>query len=194
MAFWYRINQSRLKHLTHQWKRYYTQVPSFSYGAAHTKIRTAEIPFSGTVKRPTDFCNNVRFFAAPFQVIISLSFRNIFSRSYMFCAIVLWVGAGIIWIHEIIPGYVFFSFFFDLCGFFFFCSDICYSGIVCFLGITNLCYFGVSLALCHWIWTLVIGVLCFHVVEILYVVLIFCALVVMYSLISGAAEEGREGW
>lgn len=68
MAFSCRTNQSRLKHLTHQFKRYYIQVPSLNHSISHTKICEAKKPFwESAVKTPNDFCNNVRFFAAPVQ-------------------------------------------------------------------------------------------------------------------------------
>lgn len=68
MAFSCRANQSRLKHLTHQFKRYYIQVPSLNHSFSHTKICEANKPFwESAVKAPNDFCNNVRFFAAPVQ-------------------------------------------------------------------------------------------------------------------------------
>ncbi|KAK0580266.1 hypothetical protein LWI29_000101 [Acer saccharum] len=63
MGFWCRINQSKLRHLNHQLKRCFLQAPSPNYIAAHL----VENPFSSVVKRPTHFCNNVRFFAAPIQ-------------------------------------------------------------------------------------------------------------------------------
>lgn len=68
MAFSCRTKQMRLKHLTHQFKRYYIQVPSLNHSVSHTKNCEAKRPFwESAVKTPNDFCNNVRFFAAPVQ-------------------------------------------------------------------------------------------------------------------------------
>lgn len=68
MAFSCRTNQSRLKHLTHQFKRYCIQVPSLNHSISHAKICETKKPFwEIAVKTPNDFCNNVRFFAAPVQ-------------------------------------------------------------------------------------------------------------------------------
>ncbi|CAK7329465.1 unnamed protein product [Dovyalis caffra] len=70
MALWNRINQSKIKFLSIQFKRYYVQIPydsSLNYAAASSRARVLENPVRGFVKKPFDFCNNVRFFAAPVQ-------------------------------------------------------------------------------------------------------------------------------
>ncbi|XP_031260874.1 translation initiation factor IF3-1, mitochondrial isoform X2 [Pistacia vera] len=68
MAFWCRINQSKhLKLITYQLKRRYIQVPQLNSSVTESRICAVENPFWGIVKKHTDFCNNVRFFAAPVQ-------------------------------------------------------------------------------------------------------------------------------
>lgn len=68
MAFFCRINQSKLKSLSDQFKRHYFQI---SYAASLDSVRTAK-HVSGYVeriipRRPADFADNVRFYAAPVQ-------------------------------------------------------------------------------------------------------------------------------
>ncbi|KAL5791231.1 hypothetical protein ACOSQ2_006119 [Xanthoceras sorbifolium] len=67
MGFWCRIYQSKLRHLNHQLKTFYLQAPSLNYTTAHPRTCFVENPFASVFKRPTHFCNNVRFFAAPVQ-------------------------------------------------------------------------------------------------------------------------------
>lgn len=73
MAFFCRINQSKLKSLSDQFKRHYFQI---SYAASLDSVRTAK-HVSGYVeriipRRPADFADNVRFYAAPVQVVIPI--------------------------------------------------------------------------------------------------------------------------
>ncbi|EEF48386.1 translation initiation factor IF3-1, mitochondrial [Ricinus communis] len=75
MAFWHRLNQSKLKLLSHQLKRSYAQplYPSLlNYTTKTSNSCRLENPFLDVSKRPTckmpnDSCNNVRFFATSFQ-------------------------------------------------------------------------------------------------------------------------------
>ncbi|KAK9286183.1 hypothetical protein L1049_014566 [Liquidambar formosana] len=70
MAFWCRIKQSKLKCFSHQFKRCYLQTPyssSVNYTTSHTRFRFIEKPDWVVPKKPTEFCYNSRFFAAPVQ-------------------------------------------------------------------------------------------------------------------------------
>lgn len=74
MAFWCRIKQSKLKHFSHQFKNCYLQIPyhysSLNYTTTSSPVRAFVLgknPVSVSLKRPTEFCNNARFFAAPVQ-------------------------------------------------------------------------------------------------------------------------------
>ena len=67
MAFWCRINRFKLKHLPNQIvQRYYLG----NSNASHTNPCVAEKPHWVIHSGPISFCNNVRFFAAPVQVMI----------------------------------------------------------------------------------------------------------------------------
>ena len=67
MAFWCRINRFKLKHLPNQIvQRYYLG----NSNASHTNPCVAEKPYWVIHSGPISFCNNVRFFAAPVQVMI----------------------------------------------------------------------------------------------------------------------------
>lgn len=71
MSFWHRINQPKLKWqtLTRQFKRCYLQIPhahSLNNTPRQT-IRGFENPCWVNRRNPSDFCYNVRFFAAPVQ-------------------------------------------------------------------------------------------------------------------------------
>ncbi|XP_024028795.1 translation initiation factor IF3-1, mitochondrial isoform X1 [Morus notabilis] len=66
MAFWCRIGKSKLKQLSHQFKTIphgSLLNPTFS----HSKARLSQNPDFFIHSKPTDFCSNVRFFAAPVQ-------------------------------------------------------------------------------------------------------------------------------
>ncbi|GLT75284.1 hypothetical protein SLA2020_470200 [Shorea laevis] len=67
MAFWHRINQSKLKLIPQQFKRYYFQISHVS-SLNDRGVSVLGKPYWYIHKKPTDFCNNVRFFAAPVQV------------------------------------------------------------------------------------------------------------------------------
>lgn len=71
MAFFCRLNQSKLKHLSNQFKRHYFQV---SYAALLDSGRTtkhvSEYLERVIPRRPADFGDKVRFYAAPVQVVI----------------------------------------------------------------------------------------------------------------------------
>ncbi|KAJ9145797.1 hypothetical protein P3X46_028133 [Hevea brasiliensis] len=70
------LYRSKLKLLSHQFKRCYVQTPYASflnYTTKSSKSCPSEYPIwdickKSICRRPTDFCNNVRFFAAPVQV------------------------------------------------------------------------------------------------------------------------------
>lgn len=70
MVCWYRLNQSKLRHASSYIKTCYTQ--SF-YASTHdcatscASMGAKPAPFADIRRRPTDFCSNVRFFAAPVQ-------------------------------------------------------------------------------------------------------------------------------
>ncbi|XP_007041777.2 PREDICTED: uncharacterized protein LOC18607515 [Theobroma cacao] len=66
MAFWCRINQSRLQLISNQYRRFYFQTP---YASSIDPIRTSVLgkPVSSIDGRPSYFYGNVRFFAAPVQ-------------------------------------------------------------------------------------------------------------------------------
>ena len=67
MAFWCRINRFKLKHLPNQIvQRYYLG----NSNASHTNPCVAEKPYWVIHSGPISFCNNVRCFAAPVQVMI----------------------------------------------------------------------------------------------------------------------------
>jgi translation initiation factor IF-3 len=72
MAFWIRTNQSKLIFLSKQLKIYYLQIPydsSLKYTATSSRSRVLENPVCDFIKKHSEFCTNVRFFAAPVQVI-----------------------------------------------------------------------------------------------------------------------------
>jgi hypothetical protein len=73
MAFWCRINRFKLKHYSHQIQRYYLGIPngaSLNSNASHTGPCVVDKPYWVIHSGSTCFCNNVRFFAAPVQVMI----------------------------------------------------------------------------------------------------------------------------
>jgi hypothetical protein len=79
MTYWGRIQQSKLKNLSYQWKRYYFQnhhASSFTSTASHAKPCLLQNPslVIQNSNRPSDFCNNMRFFGAPAQVLCVLIF------------------------------------------------------------------------------------------------------------------------
>ncbi|KAF5752003.1 Translation initiation factor 3 family protein putative isoform 1 [Tripterygium wilfordii] len=69
MAFWCRINQSKLKLFSHQLKRYLqiSHASSLNYSTTCSTHYLLENPLSGILRKRTDFFSNVRFFAAPVQ-------------------------------------------------------------------------------------------------------------------------------
>ncbi|GKV20875.1 hypothetical protein SLEP1_g30923 [Rubroshorea leprosula] len=67
MVFWHRISQSKLKLIPQQFKRYYFQISHVS-PLNDRGVSVLGKPYWYIHKKPTDFCNNVRFFAAPVQV------------------------------------------------------------------------------------------------------------------------------
>lgn len=70
MAFWIRTNQSKLIFLSKQLKIFYLQIPydsSLKYTATSSRSRVLENPVWDFIKKHSEFCNNVRFFAAPVQ-------------------------------------------------------------------------------------------------------------------------------
>jgi hypothetical protein len=73
MAVWCRINRFKLKHYSHQIQRYYLGIPngaSLNSNASHTGPCVVDKPYWVIHSGSTCFCNNVRFFAAPVQVMI----------------------------------------------------------------------------------------------------------------------------
>ena len=72
MASWIRSNQSKIIFLSNQLKIYYLQIPydsSLKYTATSSRSRVLENPVWDFIKKHSEFCNNVRFYAAPVQVI-----------------------------------------------------------------------------------------------------------------------------
>ncbi|XP_059442779.1 mitochondrial import inner membrane translocase subunit TIM44-2-like [Corylus avellana] len=72
MAYWGRIHQSKLKHLSYQWKRCYFQnhyASSFISTASRASPRLLKNPscVKQNSNRPSDFCNNMRVFGASAQ-------------------------------------------------------------------------------------------------------------------------------
>ncbi|KAJ6386105.1 hypothetical protein OIU77_029133 [Salix suchowensis] len=70
MALWIRSNQSKINFLTNQLKIYCLQIPydsSLKYTATSSRSRVLENPVWDFIKKHSEFCNNVRFFAAPVQ-------------------------------------------------------------------------------------------------------------------------------
>ncbi|XP_065852524.1 translation initiation factor IF3-1, mitochondrial [Euphorbia lathyris] len=69
MALWHRINQSKLKFLSHQLSRCYVQTPhaSLSNYIVRNPICAIASPIRDFSRRSTDLFNNVRFFATSFQ-------------------------------------------------------------------------------------------------------------------------------
>lgn len=73
MAYWGRVQQSKLKHLAFQWKRYYSQNPlaSSRISAASQARKTCLSQNSSWVFQNSDrasgFCSNMRLFGAPAQ-------------------------------------------------------------------------------------------------------------------------------
>lgn len=70
MAFWCRIKQSNLRCFSRQFKRSCLQNPyigSVNYTTSNARFCFIEKPDRVIPKRPTEFCTNSRFFAAPVQ-------------------------------------------------------------------------------------------------------------------------------
>ncbi|TYG81184.1 hypothetical protein ES288_D02G278200v1 [Gossypium darwinii] len=68
MAFWRRINQSKLQLISNQYRRFYFQAP-FTSSLHQTRIRVLEKPVCSIEDKPSFFYSNVRSFAAPVQAI-----------------------------------------------------------------------------------------------------------------------------
>ncbi|MFQ6658714.1 hypothetical protein Gotur_027850 [Gossypium turneri] len=68
MAFWRRINQSKLQLISNQYRRFYFQAP-FTSSLHQTRIRVLEKPVCSIEDKPSYFYSNVRSFAAPVQAI-----------------------------------------------------------------------------------------------------------------------------
>ncbi|XWS40223.1 hypothetical protein CRYUN_Cryun18bG0121900 [Craigia yunnanensis] len=68
MAFWLRINRSKLQIISNQYRRFYFQAP-YASSLHQTRISVLEKPVCSIDKKPSYFYTNVRFFAAPVQAI-----------------------------------------------------------------------------------------------------------------------------
>ncbi|XVE67190.1 hypothetical protein DITRI_Ditri08aG0140400 [Diplodiscus trichospermus] len=68
MAFWRRINQSKLQLISNQYRRFYFQAPNPS-SLHETRISVLQKPVCNIDRKPSYFYSNVRFFAAPVQAI-----------------------------------------------------------------------------------------------------------------------------
>jgi hypothetical protein len=70
MAFWHRIEKSKLKTAYFQFRRCYTNLnhASFSNSTPITRPMVMPNPYSLFHDRPTNFLNSVRFYAVPVQV------------------------------------------------------------------------------------------------------------------------------
>ncbi|OMO92738.1 Translation initiation factor 3 [Corchorus olitorius] len=66
MAFWRRINQSKLQFISNQCKRFYLGAP-YASSLDQTRVCFYNNFVSSVDKKPSYFYNNVRFFAAPVQ-------------------------------------------------------------------------------------------------------------------------------
>ncbi|GMJ12688.1 Initiation factor 3-1 [Hibiscus trionum] len=66
MAFWRRINQSKLQLISNQYRRFYFQAPHAS-SVHQTRISALEKPIFSIDNKPSYFYCNVRSFAAPVQ-------------------------------------------------------------------------------------------------------------------------------
>lgn len=72
MVFWYRLHQSKLRHASSYIKSCYAQsvyASAHDCAASSASIGVKPAPLADIRRRPTDFCSNVRFFAAPVQVM-----------------------------------------------------------------------------------------------------------------------------
>ncbi|XP_056170123.1 translation initiation factor IF3-1, mitochondrial-like isoform X2 [Syzygium oleosum] len=70
MVFWYRLHQSKLRHASSYIKSCYAQsvyASAHDCAASSASIGVKPAPLADIRRRPTDFCSNVRFFAAPVQ-------------------------------------------------------------------------------------------------------------------------------
>lgn len=101
MAFWCRFRQARLQYLSNRFRSRYVG----NYGASPVKctaadprIRVLEQPDCLIHNRPTEFCSNARFFAAPVQVCV-------WWPSRLLCSIHLLVlFASGFYLHDVILG------------------------------------------------------------------------------------------
>ena len=105
MAYWGRVQQSKLKHLAFQWKRYYSQNPlaSSRSSTASQARKTCLSQNSSWVFQNSDrasgFCSNMRLFGAPAQVNFLghslLILLVLFGFIYFVCVIPVFVFASI---------------------------------------------------------------------------------------------------
>jgi hypothetical protein len=105
MAYWGRVQQSKLKHLAFQWKRYYSQNPlaSSRISAASQARKTCLSQNSSWVFQNSDrasgFCSNMRLFGAPAQVNFLghslLILLVLFGFIYFVCVIPVFAFASI---------------------------------------------------------------------------------------------------